>query len=65
MRHVPEMPGVPDSPAPLGSARIQHGARKRRDITGINRVNRTWERVANLVSLAATGLSRLGLRGMG
>jgi hypothetical protein len=35
-------------PAGLGSARIQHRVRKRREITSINRVNRTRERVARL-----------------
>jgi hypothetical protein len=40
-------------PAALGSAWIQHGVRKRREITGINRVNRTRERAASLVGLAA------------
>src|SRR5713101_206284 len=36
-----------------GSAPIQHAARKRREITGINRIIRTRERAARLVGLAA------------
>ena len=36
-----------------GSARIQHGVRKRRETTGTNRVNRTRERAVRLGSPAA------------
>lgn len=37
--------------AALGSAPIQHAARKRREITGINRTIETGERPARLVGL--------------
>ena len=42
-----------DSPA-QGSARIQHGVRKRREITGINRVKRTRDLATGLEGLAAS-----------
>jgi hypothetical protein len=44
---------IPPLGRPMGSARIQRGARKRREVTGINRTIQTQERAARLLSQTA------------